>query len=106
MSLRSKGEAVLYLDSPPGTSLDQQEADVAAINRLNRSRDAVEHDPEIATRIAQYEMAFQMQTSVPELMDVADESAKTIARYGCEPGDGTFASNCLLARRLAQRGVR
>jgi hypothetical protein len=106
VQLRSKGEAVLYLDVPPGVSLDQQAADVAAINRLNRSRDAVEHDPEIATRIAQYEMAFQMQTSVPELMDVADEDAKTIARYGCEPGDGTFASNCLLARRLAQRGVR
>ncbi len=64
------------------------------------------HDREIATRIAQYEMAFQMQTSVPELMDLTQEDARTIARYGCAPGDGSFASNCLLARRLAERGVR
>jgi hypothetical protein len=106
VQLRSKGEAVLYLNSPPGVSHDQQAADVQAINALNRSRDAVEHDPEIATRIAQYEMAFQMQTSIPELMDLSQEDARTIARYGCEPGDGSFASNCLLARRLAQRGVR
>ncbi len=106
VQLRSKGDPVLYLGNPPGVSLDQQEADVAAIGALNRSRDAVEHDPEIATRIAQYEMAFQMQTSVPELMDLSREDARTIARYGCEPGDGSFASNCLLARRLAQRGVR
>jgi hypothetical protein len=106
VQLRSSGDPVLYLSTPAGVSLDQQAADVAAINTLNRSRDAVEHDPEIATRIAQYEMAFQMQTSVPELMDLSAEDARTIARYGCEPGDGSFASNCLLARRLAQRGVR
>ncbi len=106
VQLRSKGDPVLYLGTPEGVSLEQQAADVAAINQLNRHRDAVEHDPEIATRIAQYEMAFRMQTSVPELMDLADEDARTIARYGCQPGDGSFASNCLLARRLAQRGVR
>ena len=63
-------------------------------------------DPEIATRIAQYEMAFQMQASVPELMDISGEGAKTLELYGCQPGDGSFASNCLLARRLAERGVR
>jgi hypothetical protein len=106
VQLRSKGEPVLYLNTPEGISHAQQAADVSAINRLNRNRDAVEHDPEIATRITQYEMAFQMQTSVPELMDLSKEDQKTIARYGCEPGDGSFASNCLLARRLAERGVR
>jgi uncharacterized protein (DUF1501 family) len=79
---------------------------VAAINELNLQHDAVVHDSEIATRIAQYEMAFQMQASVPELMDLGDEDARTIAMYGCQPGDGSFASNCLLARRLAERGVR
>ena len=64
------------------------------------------HDPEIAARIAQYEMAFRMQASVPELIDVRGESRKTLELYGCQPGDGSFASNCLLARRLAERGVR
>jgi uncharacterized protein (DUF1501 family) len=63
-------------------------------------------DPEIATRIAQYEMAFQMQASVPELMDLKGEGAPVLELYGCQPGDGSFASNCLLARRLAERGVR
>jgi hypothetical protein len=97
VQLRSKGEPVLYLRTPEGISEDQQRADVTAINELNRGRDAVERDPEIATRIAQYEMAFQMQSSVPELMDLSGENARTIARYGCEPGDGSYASNCLLA---------
>jgi hypothetical protein len=106
VQLRAQGEPVFYLNTPPGVSLEQQQTDIAAINELNRSRDAVDHDPEIATRIAQYEMAFQMQTSVPELMDLSGETAATIARYGCEPGDGSFASNCLLARRLAERDVR
>ena len=104
--LRSSGDPVLYSGLPDGVSLDQQSADVAAINGLNRIHDAVKPDPEIATRIAQYEMAFQMQTSVPELMDLADEDARTLELYGCQQGDGSFASNCLLARRLAQRGVR
>jgi hypothetical protein len=106
VQLRGKGEAVLYLSTPPGISHEQQAADVTAISKLNRTQDALTHDPEIATRIAQYEMAFQMQTSVPELMDLTREDARTIERYGCQPGDGSFASNCLLARRLAQRGVR
>ncbi len=69
--------------------------------------DALVDDPEIATRIAQYEMAFRMQASVPDLMDCPEEAAKTVLElYGCKPGDGSFASNCLLARRLAERGVR
>jgi len=106
VQLRSKGDPVLYLNSPPGVTRDRQEGDVDAINALNRRRDALVHDPEIAARIAQYEMAFQMQASVPDLVDVSGENAKTLELYGCEPGDGSFASNCLLARRLAERGTR
>jgi hypothetical protein len=106
VQLRGKGDPVLYLTTPAGVSTEQQAADVAAINALNKRQDALEHDPEIATRIAQYEMAFQMQASVPELMNVGDESRETLELYGCTPGDGSFASNCLLARRLAEQGVR
>ena len=106
VQLRSKGDPVLYLSNPRGVSTPQQEADVHTIAALNRNHDALVHDPEIATRIAQYEMAFQMQASVPELMDLSKEGAKSLELYGCQPGDGSFASNCLLARRLAERGVR
>jgi hypothetical protein len=106
VQLRAKGDPVLYLTTPEGVTREQQGVDVAAINALNKQHDSVAHDPEIATRIAQYEMAFQMQASVPELMDVGDESRETLELYGCSPGDGSFASNCLLARRLAERGVR
>jgi hypothetical protein len=104
--LRGKGDPVLYLGSPAGVSRGQQQDVVKAVNALNQRHDAVVDDPEIATRIAQYEMAFQMQASVPELMDVSKESASTLELYGCKPGDGSFAANCLLARRLAERGVR
>jgi hypothetical protein len=106
VQLRGKGEAVLYLSNPGGIDRARQGGDIAAINSLNRHHDALVQDPEIATRIAQYEMAFQMQASVPELMDMTAESAATLALYGCQPGDGSFASNCLAARRLAERGVR
>jgi len=106
VQLRGKGEPVMYLQSPAGASHDQQGADVRAINALNRQHDSLVNDPEIATRIAQYEMAYQMQTSVPGLMDIATEKKETLEMYGCQPGDGSFASNCLLARRLADRGVR
>jgi hypothetical protein len=106
VQLRAKGDPVLYLNNPPGISRESQRGDIAAINTLNRWHDSIVHDPEIATRIAQYEMAFQMQASVPELMDMTAESAATLALYGCQPGDGSFASNCLAARRLAERGVR
>jgi hypothetical protein len=106
VQMRSKGEAVLYLADPAGITRAQQGADVSAIGALNRQYDALVDDPEVATRIAQYEMAFQMQASVPELMDLRGEAAKTLELYGCQPGDGSFASNCLLARRLAERGTR
>jgi Protein of unknown function (DUF1501) len=106
VQLRAKGDPVLYLGNPAGVSRERQGGDVEAINALNRQRAALVADPEIATRIAQYEMAFKMQASVPDLMDVGGEDAKTLELYGCQPGDGSFASNCLLARRLAERGVR
>jgi hypothetical protein len=106
VQLRSQGEAVLYLSNPNGVTREQQGIDVDAIQSLNRQQDLVQHDPEIAARIAQYEMAFQMQASVPELMDASLETKETMEMYGCEPGDGSFASNCVLARRLAERGVR
>ena len=106
VQLRGKGDPVLYLRSPAGISREQQGDVVSAINRLNAQHDALVDDPEIATRIAQYEMAFQMQTSIPDLMNTAAEPQSVRELYGCTPGDGSFASNCLLARRLAERGVR
>jgi len=106
VQLRSKGDPVLYLTSPGDISRSQQHADISAINQLNAHHADLVDDPEIATRIAQYEMAFQMQASVPDLMDVKNETAETLELYGCKPGDGSFAANCLLARRLAERGVR
>jgi hypothetical protein len=106
VQLRAKGDPVLYLTNPPGISPAMQHSDIAAINAMNQQRDALVQDPEIATRIAQYELAFKMQSSVPDLMDLSKEGAKTFELYGCTPGDGSFASNCLLARRLAERGTR
>ncbi len=104
--LRGKGDPVLYLGTPAGVTHAQQKDVVDAINTINAKYDTIVDDPEIATRIVQYEMAFKMQTSVPELMDIKPEGAKTLELYGCQPGDGSFAANCLLARRLAERGVR
>ena len=104
--LRGKGDPVHYLTSPAGVSASQQRDVVDTVNALNRAEDDLVHDPEIATRIAQYEMAYLMQTSVPELMSIKEEPGSIMELYGCTPGDGSFASNCLLARRLAERGVR
>jgi len=104
--LRGKGDPVLYLSTPAGVTHAQQKDVVDAINRINAKYDTIVDDPEISTRIVQYEMAFKMQTSVPELMDIKPEGTKTLELYGCQPGDGSFAANCLLARRLAERGVR
>ncbi len=104
--LRGKGDPVMYLNAPPGVNHDRQQDVVGAINALNGQHLADVGDPEIATRIAQYEMAFKLQSSVPELMDLAKEPPSVMDLYGCKPGDGSFAYNCLLARRLAERGVR
>ncbi len=106
IELRSKGDPVLYVKRPAGVDVDRQKDVVEAVQSLNRLQDGLVRDPEIATRIAQYEMAFRMQSSVPGLMDITKEPASMLELYGCKPGDGTFASNCLLARRLAERGVR
>jgi hypothetical protein len=102
----SVGDAVLYIKNPRGMTNDMQQDSIQAINALNQLEYKSLHDPEIQTRIAQYEMAFKMQASVPGLLDVSDEPAHVLEMYGAKPGDGSFASNCLLARRLAQRGVR
>ncbi|MBY0461548.1 MAG: DUF1501 domain-containing protein, partial [Gemmataceae bacterium] len=104
--LRGKGDPVLYLNNPPGVGADQQKDVIDAVAKLNQMQNAVVDDPEIATRIGQYELAFRMQTSVPALMDLKDEPAKVLDLYGTKGADGSFAANCLLARRLAQRGVR
>ncbi|HUG69581.1 MAG TPA: DUF1501 domain-containing protein [Pirellulaceae bacterium] len=106
VEFHSTGDPVLYVGNPRGVNRNQQQDVVAAVNRLNGTFDDSVHDPEIATRIAQYELAFRMQTSVPELMDVKDEPEHVFESYGTKGGDGTFAANCLLARRLAERGVR
>jgi hypothetical protein len=104
--LRGRGDPVLYLSNPAGVTRSQQEDIVTAVNSLNSEFNAAAEDPEVLTRIAQYEMAFKMQASIPELMETAGEPAHIFDLYGCKPGDGSFASNCLLARRLAERGVR
>jgi hypothetical protein len=106
VELRSRGDPVLYLRSPAGVDRNQQRDVVEAVNSLNRLQGELADDPEIATRIAQYELAFRMQTSVPRLLDVSDEPAPVREMYGARGADGSFAANCLLARRLAERGVR
>ncbi len=102
----SKGDPVLYLGNPRGTTDGRQRDVVDAVERLNRIEEDRSADPEIATRISAYETAFRMQSSVPELIDVSAEPSHVRKLYGTDGGDGTFAANCLLARRLAERGVR
>lgn len=106
VNFQSKGDPVLYVGNPPGVTRSSQRAVIDAVNGLNRMRNRLVDNPEISTGIAQYEMAFKMQASVPDLVDLSDETQETLDMYGAKPGDGSFASNCLLARRLAQRGVR
>lgn len=107
IQFQSKGDAVHYIGNPEGVCQSTQRQVIEEIQRLNGFLAEEQNDPEIATRIAQYEMAFKMQSSVPELTDFSGESQDTLDLYGVkEPGDGSFASNCLLARRLAERGVR
>lgn len=103
---RSVGDPVLYLSNPPGVDDTIQRATLDSIKRLNQQRLDVVGDPEIATRINSFELAARMQTVAPELMDISKESKETLELYGAEPGKGTFANACLLARRLAEKGVR
>ncbi len=106
VELQSKGDPVYYVGNPDGISRESQGDLVETINGLNNHLASNRHDPEIATRIAQYELAYRMQASVPELADFSNEPQTILDMYGCEPGDGSYASNCLMARRLAERGVR
>ena len=107
VKFRSVGDPVLYLSDPQGFSRKNRRHFLDALNRLNQIKFEEFADPEISTRIAQYEMAFRMQTSVPKLTDLSDEPESTFKLYGDDAKKpGTFASNCLLARRLAERGVR
>jgi hypothetical protein len=106
VEFRSTGDPVLYVGNPAGVNLKRQRDIVDAVQRLNQAEQSVTFDPEIATRISQYEMAFRMQASVPDLMNVDDEPQHVLDLYGTKGGDGSFAANCLLARRLAERGVR
>jgi hypothetical protein len=103
---RGKGDAVLYINRPKGVTSERQRDVIDAVRELNQQHDKLADDPEINARVAQYEMAFKMQTSVPGLMDLSKEPQKTLESYGTRGADGTFASNCLLARRLVERGVR
>jgi hypothetical protein len=112
----SQGDPVHYVRNPAGVSREQQQRLIEAVSELNRLRNEAVHNPEIETRIAQLELAFRMQRSIPELMDFADEPQHVLEMYGATGsgatgsgtagGDGSFAANCLLARRLAERGVR
>ncbi len=106
VEFRSKGDPVLYVRSPDGVDAGRQRDVVDTVNALNRLQQGLVDDPEIATRVSQYEMAFRMQTSVPGLMDLSSEPKHVLDLYGTKGADGSFAANCLLARRLAERGVR
>ena len=106
VEFRSQGDPVLFLSNPMGITPGSRRDIVDGINFLNRTALADVGDPEIATRIAQYELAYRMQSSVPELMDIARESAATVEAYGATPGATSLANNCLLARRLVEKGVR
>ena len=106
VEFRNQGDPVLFLSNPKGIS-DQNRRDIiSGINFLNETALADVGDPEIATRISQYELAYRMQASVPELMSINSETSSTLESYGAKPGNKSFANNCLLARRLVERGVR
>ncbi len=106
VEFRSGGEPILFVNNPQGITPQIRRRLLDAGKEMNQIRLDAVGDPEIATRIASYEMAYRMQTSVPELMDISHEPKNVLESYGAEPGKSSFANNCLLARRLAERGVR
>ena len=103
---RSEGDPILYVGNPAGMSREIRRKSLDALNKLNRAELDEFRDRETLTRINQYELAFRMQTSVPEVMDITRESKVTLESYGAQPGKASFANNCLLARRLVEQGVR
>jgi hypothetical protein len=103
---RSAGEPILYVTDPKGMTRDTRRRSLDALKKLNEVELQTFGDPETLTRINQYELAYRMQTAVPEVMDIGRESKETLAAYGAQPGSGSFANNCLLARRLVEKGVR
>ena len=103
---RNAGDPILNVGQPAGADGRLAADTLGVVGALNRARLAADGDPEIATRIASYEMAHRLQTSAPELMDLSQETAETLALYGCTPAEASFARACLLARRLVERGVR
>jgi Protein of unknown function (DUF1501) len=106
VQFRSGGDPILYLSNPAGVDTELQRDSLDAIRQLNTMRLNVTGDPEIATRINSFEMAFRMQAVAPELMDISKEPRNVLEMYGAEPGKASFANNCLLARRLVEKGVR
>ncbi len=106
VKFQSVGDPVLYIENPRGMSAEMQKKSIGTITALQQLESQALGDPEVQTRIAQYEMAYRMQSSVPGLVDFSNEPQSVLDAYGAKPGDGSFASNCLLARRLAERGVR
>ncbi len=103
---RNQGDPILNLSNPPGVAPQLQRDSIDLVAALNRRRLAASRDPEIETRLANYELAFRLQSSAPELMDLRSESQATLDLYGCEPDKPSFARGCLLARRMIERGVR
>jgi hypothetical protein len=103
---RSKGDPVLYSSNPPGMDRSMRRKTLDALRDLNQKQAEEMGHPETLTRISQYELAFRMQASVPEVMDISKENAKTLETYGAKPGESSLANNCLLARRLVESGVR
>jgi hypothetical protein len=103
---RSKGDPVLYVSNPPGMDRETRRRTLDTLRDLNELQARELGNPETATRIAQYELAFRMQASVPEVMDISREPAALLEAYGAKPGDSSFANNCVLARRLIEQGVR
>lgn len=103
---RSKGDPVLYSSDPAGMDRTMRRMSLDALRDLNEMQSAEMGDPETQTRISQYELAFRMQTAVPEVMDISRENSRTLEAYGAKPGESSLANNCLLARRLVEQGVR
>ena len=103
---RSTGAPILFSENPAGMSRETRRRSLDALRTINEAEAATFGDPETVTRIAQYELAYRMQLSVPEVMDISKEKPETLAAYGAKPGEASFANNCLLARRLVEKGVR